>query len=217
MADVATYSELATGAGTLVLAIATFASVRSANRSARIAEIALTEQRRPVLVNSRFDDPTQKISFGDEKWVKVPGSSAAVEDDNNVIYLAASVRNVGSGIAVLQGYHVSTLVEVDLSGAAVAPREHPPVEEFRAQSRDLYVAGGDIGLWQAALRDPEAELTIDVRQAIAERRRMLLDLLYTDQLGEQRTISRFGLFPTGDADWRLGASRHWFLDQVNPR
>ncbi len=47
--DWSTISGLVTGVGTLVLAIATFASVRSSNRSARIAEAALQEQRRPVL------------------------------------------------------------------------------------------------------------------------------------------------------------------------
>ena len=43
--------------GTLVLAVATFSAVRSSNRSARIAEQALQEQRRPLLVNARLDDP----------------------------------------------------------------------------------------------------------------------------------------------------------------
>jgi hypothetical protein len=61
--DWATISSLATAGGTLILALATFASVRSANRSARIAEAALQEQRRPVLVPSRLDDPVQKIMF----------------------------------------------------------------------------------------------------------------------------------------------------------
>lgn len=41
MVDWTTVSSLATGVGTLVLAIATFASVRSANRSARVAQEAL--------------------------------------------------------------------------------------------------------------------------------------------------------------------------------
>jgi hypothetical protein len=36
-----TVSSLATGVGTLVLAVATFASVRSANRAARAAERSL--------------------------------------------------------------------------------------------------------------------------------------------------------------------------------
>ena len=38
-------SSLATAVGTLVLAVATFSAVRSSNRSARIAEAALQEQR----------------------------------------------------------------------------------------------------------------------------------------------------------------------------
>ena len=42
-----TVSSLATGAGTLVLVIATFASVRSANRAARVAEQSLMENLRP--------------------------------------------------------------------------------------------------------------------------------------------------------------------------
>ena len=46
--DWATISALATGAGTLVLAVATFAAVRSSNRAARVAEMALQEQRRPI-------------------------------------------------------------------------------------------------------------------------------------------------------------------------
>jgi hypothetical protein len=60
--DWSTISSLVTGTGTLVLAIATFASIRSSNRSARIAEAALQEQRRPVLAPSRLEDPVQKLS-----------------------------------------------------------------------------------------------------------------------------------------------------------
>ena len=61
--DWATISSLATAAGTLVLGIATFAAVRSSNRSARIAEAALQEQRRPLLAPSRLEDPKQNIMF----------------------------------------------------------------------------------------------------------------------------------------------------------
>jgi len=49
MADWATISALATAGGTLVLAVATFASVRSANRAARTAERSLLASMRPVL------------------------------------------------------------------------------------------------------------------------------------------------------------------------
>src|SRR4029077_17466414 len=102
-----TWASLATAAGTLVLAVATFASVRSANRSARIAEQALQEQRRPVLVASRLDDPLQKINFIDGHWVRVAASGAVAEHQDGNTYLAISVRNMGAGIGVLQGWSVA--------------------------------------------------------------------------------------------------------------
>src|SRR5271157_4687384 len=104
--DWATISALVTGAGTMVLAIATFASVRSSNRSARIAEAALQEQRRPVLAPSRLEDPQQKIMFLGGHWVSVAGGRAAVEHIDGIVYLAMSLRNVGSGIAVCQGWTI---------------------------------------------------------------------------------------------------------------
>jgi hypothetical protein len=63
MTDWATISSLATAGGTLVLAVATFGSVRSANRAARAAEESLLDGLRPLLVNSRIQDPPEKISF----------------------------------------------------------------------------------------------------------------------------------------------------------
>ena len=50
MADWATISALATAGGTLVLAVATFASVRSGNRAARLAERSLELGLRPLLM-----------------------------------------------------------------------------------------------------------------------------------------------------------------------
>src|SRR3954471_16422528 len=103
-ADWATISSLATAAGTLILALATFVALRSANRSARIAEAALQEQRRPLLGPSRLEDPKQKIMFLEGHWVSADGGRAAVEHVDGAVYLAISLRNVGSGIAVCQGW-----------------------------------------------------------------------------------------------------------------
>src|SRR3984885_14906138 len=101
-----TISSLATAAGTLVLSLATFSAVRSSNRSARVAEAALQEQRRPVLAPSRLEDHKKKImSFGGH-WVSASGGHAAGEHLDGVVYLAISLRNVGSGIAVCQGWVV---------------------------------------------------------------------------------------------------------------
>jgi hypothetical protein len=75
--DWTTVSSLATGLGTLVLAVATFAAVRSANRAARAAERSLLAGLRPLLVPSRLEDGQQKVFFGDGKHVMIPGGEAA--------------------------------------------------------------------------------------------------------------------------------------------
>jgi hypothetical protein len=210
VADWATISALATAAGTLALAAATFSAVRSSNRSARIAEQALQEQRRPVLVQARLDDPVQKVRFIDGYWVQAAGSQAAVDEENGSIYLGLPLRNVGAGIAVLQGWLPWPEL---LTGEA----GHPDPEEFHRQVRDIYVAPGDIGMWQGALREAGDELVVALAAARAERRGITIDLLYSDQVGGQRTISRFGVLPAGDEEWLAVVARHWNLDLAGPR
>lgn len=210
MADWATISSLATAGGTLVLAGATFTAVRSSNRSARIAEQALQEQRRPLLVHARLDDPRQKVMFLDGHWIYTEGSQAVIDDESGVIYLGLALRNAGAGIAVLQGWYPWP----DLVTAEVA---HPTPEDFRRQTRDIYIAPGDVGIWQGALRDENDDARGRIAAARAERRPFSLDLLYSDQMGGQRTISRFALTPAGEDRWIGGVGLHWNLDSAGPR
>jgi hypothetical protein len=207
--DWPTWASLATAAGTLVLALATFASVRSANRSARVAERALQEQRRPVVVHSRLDDPTQKIMFVDGHWVQVAGSGAVAEQLDANVYLAMSLRNVGAGIGVLQAWNARAGLDTSL--------EHAPEQSFRTQTRDLYIPAGDIGLWQGALRDPSEDAYGVLAEAAAKRETISIDLLYTDQVGGQRTITRFQVVPVGEDRWVASVGRHWYLDEAGPR
>jgi hypothetical protein len=205
VADWVTISALATGGGTLVLAGATFSAVRSANRSARIADQALQEQRRPLLVNARLDDPLQKVMFANGHWLRTEGSQVAIDHEGGTLYLALPLRNVGSGIAVLQGWHPwPELVTADV--------DHPPPERFRRQVRDIYIAAGDVGMWQGALREGEDDALPSVAAAHAERRSFSIDLLYSDQVGGHRTISRFVATPAGDDGWLGYVGLHWNLD-----
>src|ERR1700722_4200454 len=141
--DWATAATLATAVGTLVLAVATFASVRSANRAARGAEAAFQSNLRPVLVTSRLQDPMQKLRWMDNHWVHLDGGMASAELVDGAIYLAISVRNVGSGIAVPIAWSVN-------SEASRSDMPHQDPDSFRTQTRDLYVAPGDMGFWHAA-------------------------------------------------------------------
>ena len=210
MTDWATISSLATAGGTLVLAVATFSAVRSSNRSARVAEQALQEQRRPVLVHARLDDPLQKIMFADGHWVRVEGSHAAIDEHDGVLYLVLALRNVGAGLAVLQGWH-------PWDRQALQDVGHVDPGDFRRQTRDIYIAPGDTGLWQGALRDADDEVRVRMASARADRRPVTIDLLYSDQVGGQRTISRFGVVPAGDGGWLANVGRHWNLDHAGPR
>src|SRR2546421_9137339 len=127
MADWVTISALATAGGTLVLAGATFASVRSANRAARVAEQSLLATVRPRLLPAHVSDPPEKIGFIDGKGVRARGGGGIAEVGDAAIYLAIPLRNVGSGIAVLHGWHFY----------AGFPREGgpPPLEEFQRLTR----------------------------------------------------------------------------------
>jgi hypothetical protein len=210
MTDWATISSLATAGGTLVLAVATFSAVRSSNRSARVAEQALQEQRRPVLVHARLDDPMQKIMFADGHWVHVQGSQAAIDEEDGILYLVLSLRNVGAGLAVLQGWH-------PWDSHVLGDVPHPEADDFRRHTRDIYIAPGDVGLWQGALRDRSDDLRQKIGAAQAERRPITVDLLYSDQVGGQRTISRFAVIPAGEDRWVGTVGRHWNLDHAGPR
>jgi hypothetical protein len=173
-----------------------------------------------VLVHSRSDDRGQTIGFADGRWVNIPGGGAAIEATTDAVYLALSLRNVGAGLAVLQAWRPHSVAEAETQSETVwresVQADVPVVEEFLPLTRDQYIPGGDIGVWQGALRDPDDPLYATLTAATAEQRRFVLDLLYTDQVGGQRTISRFGLLP-GDDGWLTAAARHWYLDAPAPR
>jgi hypothetical protein len=215
MADWTTIASMSTAVGTLVLAFATFSATRSSNRSARIAERALEAGLRPVLVPSRLEDPPEKLMWVDRHWTTVAGGRAAVELGDDAVYLAMSLRNVGTGMAVIHGWCGYPSVIFSMT-------EHSPPENFRPQTRDLYVPPGDTSFWQGAFRGDEPE-RLPMVDVIEQREAFTVELLYGDHEGGQRTISRFTVIPRGDASkpdpdsWLVTVSRHWNLDRADPR
>lgn len=211
--DWATVATFATAIGTLVLAVATFASVRSANRSARVAEAAFQVNLRPVLVTSRLDDPPQKIRWMDDHWARLDPNQAIIEFVDGSIYLAISVRNVGSGLAVTFGWSVMTEL-------ATGDVPHAEPEDFRMQVRDLYIPAGGVGFWQGAIREEDDPAYAALRKDIIDAEAFTIDVLYGDHEGGQRTITRFGMIPRRDGDvtkWYPTVARHWNLDRPDPR
>jgi hypothetical protein len=203
-------SSIATAAATLVLALATFAAVRSGARTARIAERSLLASLRPLLAPSRMEDSAVKVGFMDDKWFMIPGGGAVAEAAEDALYLAVAVRNVGSGIAVLHGWYLHT-------ETITGDTSHPGVDEFRRLTRDLYIAPGEVGFWQGAFRDPEDPVFAAARAAIEEPRRIAVDVLYGDHELGQRSITRFALTPRDDGRWIATVARHWNVDRPDPR
>lgn len=210
VADWVTISSLATAGGTLVLAAATFASVRSANRAARVAERSLLLGLRPVLVPSRPEDPPERVTFIERRF-EVAAGTALVEADEEAAYMAIPLRNVGAGLAVLHGWQVG-------HWEAGRTAEHGDPGDFRFLTRDLYVAPGDTGYWQGAVRDRDDPVFDKLRAAIDAGQTLTVDVLYGDHEGGQRTISRYGLRPQDDGPaWTANVLRHWQLDGLDPR
>src|SRR5215475_1483814 len=125
-----------------------------------------------------MQDPAQKIEFLEGNWVTVPGGEAVMDATEGAIYMAVSVRNVGTGLAVMHGWHVKAGRQTE--------RSHAPLEEFTAQIRDIYVASGDIGLWQGAERDPATDAFKALAPTVAAGGDITLSMLYGDFEGGQR-------------------------------
>jgi hypothetical protein len=71
-------------------------------------------------------------------------------------------------------------------------------------------------MWQGALRHPDDPVRAKVGDVIDTGQMFTVDLLYSDQIGRQRTISRFGLTRANDT-WIASLNRHWYLDWEGPR
>ena len=206
--DWVTISSLATAGGTLVLAVATYASVRSSNRAARVAELSVMASLRPLIMPSRLDDPVQKVGFMDGKWFQVAGGMGAAEATDAAVYFVMSLRNVSTGTAVLHGWWITDHIGFD---------DAPPIDEMNRLTRDIFVPAGDIGFWQGSFRDPASDGFREARRMVEERETIGLAVMYGDLEGGQRTITRFAMVPKPDGDYIVSAGRVWNIDRAAPR
>jgi hypothetical protein len=206
----ATVAEIGTAAGTLVLATATFAAVRSSNSSARLAERSLQSAIKPLLIPSKVSDEDQKVGFADFHWVHVAGGRGTAEVTDEAVYLTLSLRNVGPGLALLNAW-------MFYPERFTGETERPDHQGFHRLTRDLYIPSGDLGFWQGALRDPSDPAFEQAGSMIRNRESFTVDLLYGDVEGGQRMISRFAFGPAGDEEWLPAVSKHWNVDGPDPR
>src|SRR5437588_561811 len=82
--------------------------------------------------------------------------------------------------------------------AGATAGQRPDIDGFRRQLRDLYIPSGATGFWQGAIRDSQDPMHEGLHAAAEAWSRsdsvpdiggrLLVDLLYGDQEGGQRTI-----------------------------
>jgi len=212
MVDWGTLANVATAVGTTVLAIATFSSTRSANAAARSAERGLLDGLRPILVPTRWNDPVEKVRFADGRWLVVHGGRAKLEVTDEAVYLVISLRNVGRGVCVMHGW--------DVLADPLGPHRDPA--DFHMLTRDIYVAPGDGGFCQVAVRDPGADEFTRLAERFKDGQPFSIDVLYGDVEGGQRMITRLGLshHPSQEnepEEWAVSAGRHFNVDRADPR
>jgi hypothetical protein len=150
---------------------------------------------------------------------------AGVEEGDDVFYFVIPLRNVGSGLAVLHGWQVregpfpTTMLVDDPEAATTRARliSRPDPEDFRIQQIDLYIPAGDIGTWLGAVRDLHDQARGFLSDSLRTGERIMIDLLYGDHEGGQRTISRFGVTQGDDGRWGCNVVRHWSVEGADPR
>jgi hypothetical protein len=127
--------------------------------------------------------PSWTAAMTATEWATIASLATAV--GTLVLAIAISVRNVGTGLAVMHGWHVEVTGQPQ--------QTYPPLEEFTTQTRDIYLAPGDVGFWQRALRDPATAQLKAVAAAVEAGDPMMLNVLYGDWEGGQRVITQFAL------------------------
>jgi hypothetical protein len=146
---------------------------------------------------------------------------ALVRDDDQAIHFAIAVPNVCAGIAQIRGHCHDSESSDQVAHDPLEPARHrrgdgsPDVSTFAEHQRDIYIAAGDLGIWQTALPDPDTHLHAATADAIRSSGRITTDLLYGDHEGGQQTIARFVLLPDSEQGWCCDVSRYWSLDQAS--
>jgi hypothetical protein len=165
---------------------------------------------RPLLMSSRLTDTEQKIMWGDEHWARLSGSGAIAEVVDDNLYLAMSVRNSGSGVAVIHGWH---LVLRELQQDTRTPSPTSSADSCETSASPATTSGS--GRPRSANRDdPEYGALLE---AVRGPRVFAIELLYSDHEGGQRAIGRFAVAPVKESVWLCSVVRHWNLDRPDPR
>jgi hypothetical protein len=131
------------------------------------------------------------------------------EVTDEAVYLAMALKNVGSGLAVLD----RSDLHIDRQRGDQTPRDP---DDFTASGAISTSRPGtsDSGREPSGTDDPQFAVA---RDAITGSRHLTIDLLYGEHEGGQRMSSRFTMIPDHSGQWITSVGRHWNLDRPDPR
>ena len=81
----------------------------------------------------------------------------------------------------------------------------------------MYIASGEAGFWQGALREPSEPAFAAASESIRTRRAFGIQILYGDHELGQRSVTYFSVNPRDDDGWYATVARHWNIDRPDPR
>jgi len=192
-----------------VLGVATFASVRSANRAARAAEGSLLAGLRPAGAVTPPGPPREGL-------VRRP---ALAPHRRRPRRHRGDQRGDLPGHVTAQRRHRHRYpARLGVLPRTAQRRCRPPRSRSlsAAHARHLCAGGGHRFLDERIPR-PGVRRIRTGAQAIAARQALTIDLLYGDFEGGQCSVTRFGLLPVGEDGWLTAAGRHWNIDRPQPR
>ena len=168
MADWVTISSLATAGGTLVLAVATFSSVRSANRSARVAERSLLAGLRPVLIPRARTTRWSGSASATAQSCTVPGPRRRRRGRTTTSSTwRSALRNGGTGLAVIHGWRARPCATTASSPGSGRPDERArPRRVPPPAARPLHPGRATPGTGRARCAIPTEPSYDEVREAL---------------------------------------------------
>lgn len=166
-----------------------------AQQQTRIAQLTLSAQIRPVLIDVPLDLARAEPIFYPDREEPIGGNPGAVHvvAADRTFRISVPVRNAGAGLAMIRGISLSVRDAVPPPQTMIRPANVAPNERSR------------VSFFGSADEDPRLE---PVLEAIASGQ-LSVEIGYADLSGQQYTISVFNVVFRSQAHW------NWEIRQVH--
>jgi hypothetical protein len=183
---------------TAALALATLLVAVPAAWSALISAQETKRDLLPVIIPAKAHGIKWIVRFTPHKHVVLENFDSYTDEDDQYVYFAVALRNIGAGIAVVLGTDASPKADLD----DLVPKHVAPLSGMRRMARNMYLAKSDAAYLVFWTTSASSGIYKVIYDAVPKRQDIVLDLIYSDQDGRQMTVSRFEL------SWAMDVNRY---------